>query len=68
MANISDFKRDFYEALYRKALIRRGQRPFKAKFDTAGLCIYCGEGKRCPGWHRPEETERRRGEGIAYLI
>lgn len=31
---------------------------FKAKFNEAGNCIYCGESGRCPKYHNYSDTPR----------
>lgn len=47
--------RDSFEAQYRRALLKRGERMFRARFDINGNCLYCGEAGRCPGWHTKNE-------------
>ena len=40
-----------YEQAERRRLIKAGYVPIRAKYDTAGNCLTCGECGRCPGYH-----------------
>ena len=43
--------RESYFQAVKRRLKAHGLKPERAKYDSAGNCLACGEAGRCPGYH-----------------